>query len=556
MPAGITQLLSLAPGGFGSQAPLGALHSRVGASSISIDPNPCAAATFSAPSLLGANLISLEASLVTNFSGLVPAEWRFSQPAVEIRNASFCNITVSYTHPGHSDVVNVETWLPSKGWNGRLQAVGGGGWRAGRMLLSYTTMAGAIADGYATVTTDSGLGDAMGPDSWALISPGNSNLYALQDLGSQTLYDEAIIAKHLIENFYGREPSYSYWNGCSQGGRQGAALAQRYPSVYDGIIAAAPAINWAGVLINTMWPRVYMDVTEQYPHPCELQQLTALAVSACDDLDGVKDGLIADTNACKCIFDPHAYVGSGFYCPLTGKSANISSTAAAVANAMWTGPFTAEGESTYLYGLEMGTDLVFGAQTSCTEDGKCAGVPNAAVTVLLAYFIGKDPAITTTKISFKELERAYHSFRQQYDAYLGTDDPDLSSFRNAGGKMITFHGLSGLIPPKADPTIPPNNTLNYYKEVLNHQDDAQDFYRYFPVPGLGHCWGGPGGGQPIALFDQLRAWVENGTTPESSPVTITKPDNTHERQIICPFPKKAVYNKTAAGDLVGWSCAA
>ncbi|KAK1471703.1 tannase and feruloyl esterase [Colletotrichum abscissum] len=550
MPAGITQLLSLTPGGPGSQAPLGALQPRLGASSTSIHPNPCAATTFSAPSLLGANFISLEASLVTNFSGPIPAEWRFSQPAVEIHNASFCNITVSYTHPGHSDVVNVETWLPTEDWNGRLQAVGGGGWRAGRMLLSYTTMAGAIADGYATVTTDSGLGDAMGPDSWALISPGNSNLYALQDLGSQTLYDEAIIAKHLIENYYGREPSYSYWNGCSQGGRQGAALAQRYPSIYDGIIAAAPAINWAGVLINTIWPRVYMDVTEQYPHPCELQQLTALAVSACDGLDGVKDGLIADTNACKTIFDPHAYVGTEFNCPLTGKSANISYTAAAVADAMWTGPFTAEGESTYLYGLEMGTDLVFGAQTSCTEDGKCTGVPNAAVTVLLAYFISKDPAITTTKISFKELERAYHSFRQQYDAYLGTDDPDLSSFRNAGGKMITFHGL-----PKADPTIPPNNTLNYYKDVLNHQDDAQDFYRYFPVPGLGHCWGGPGGGQPIALFDQLRSWVENGTVPESSPVTITKPDNTHERQVICPYPKKALYSKTTAGDPAGWSCA-
>lgn len=113
----------------------------------------------------------------------------------------------------------------------------------------------------------------------------------------------------------------------------------------------------------------------------------------------------------------------------------------------------------------------------------------------------------------------------------------------------------GLTQPKADPTIPPNNTLNYYKDVLNHQDDAQDFYRYFPVPGLGHCWGGPGGGQPIALFDQLRSWVENGTVPESSPVTITKPDNTHERQVICPFPKKAVYNKTTAGDSAGWSCA-
>ncbi|WDK10675.1 tannase and feruloyl esterase [Colletotrichum graminicola] len=544
---------ALSSNGAGLQKPIGRLTSTANDSSPFVTPFPCVSNTFPSLSLLGAEFRSIEASVVTNYSGWIPSGWRFSQPSIDIHNASFCNVTVSYTHPGHDDIVNVEAWLPTKDWNGKLQAVGGGGWRAGRFILSYAGMAGAVADGYATVTTDAGLGDAVGPATWALISPGNSNLYALHDLGSQTLNDEAIIAKHLIKSYYGHEPRYSYWNGCSQGGRQGATLAQRYPTAYDGIIAAAPAINWAGVFINTMWPKVYMDVTGQYPQPCELEELTALAISTCDGLDGVQDGIIANTNDCKKIFDPFNHVGSRFYCPSLGHYTNLSPAAAAVANAMWTGPVIAENEPTYLHGLEMGTDLTKGASTSCDKDGLCAGVPNVAVKLLTGYFIGKNPDSSTTKISFKELERAYRSFRQQYDSFLGSDDPDLTAFRDAGGKMITFHGLVSLSGPIADPTIPTNISLEYYQKVLELQPDAPDFYRYFLVPGLGHCWGGRGG-QPVALFNQLTLWVENGTIPESSPVTITKPDNTPEDQILCPYPKKAVFHDVRLASPSGWSC--
>ncbi|KAK2001342.1 tannase and feruloyl esterase [Colletotrichum falcatum] len=537
---------SLYSDGAGLQKPIGQLNKGANDFSTFDTPVACVSGAFPSISLPGAEIRSLQASVVTNYSGWVPSGWRFSQPSVDIHNASFCNITVSYTHPGHGDMVNVEAWLPTEEWNGRLQAVGGGGWRAGRFILSYAGMAGAIADGYAAVTTDAGLGAAVGPEHWALISPGNSNLYALHDLGSQSLSDEAIIAKQLIKSYYGHEPTYSYWNGCSQGGRQGVTLAQRYPTAYDGIIAAAPAVNWAGVFISTMWPKVYMDVTRQYPQPCELEALTALAISACDGLDGVKDGIIANTNDCRKIFDPLKHVGSRFYCPSLRNYTNLSPAAAAVANAIWTGPVTAENEPTYLHGLEMGTDLTKGAPTSCDKGGQCTGVPNVAVKLLMGYFIGKNPESSSTKISFKELERAYHSFRQQYDSFLGSDDPDLTSFRNAGGKMITFHGL-------ADPTIPSNISLEYYQKVLALQPDAPDFYRYFQVPGLGHCWGGRGG-QPIALFDQLRLWVENGTIPESSPITITKPDNTPEDQILCPYPKKAVFHDAMLASPLGWSC--
>lgn len=150
----------------------------------------CVPATFGNITWFGAEVLSLETDFVTNYSITVPSAVRFTQPAVDVNDASFCNITVTYTHPGQDDTVIVEAWLPSYGWNGRLQAVGGGGMVAGRWDAFYTAMAGAIADGYATITTDAGLGNALDASPWALLSPGNVNLYALQNLASVSLEDE------------------------------------------------------------------------------------------------------------------------------------------------------------------------------------------------------------------------------------------------------------------------------------------------------------------------------------------------------------------------------
>jgi len=150
----------------------------------------CVPATFHNLSLFGAEVTSVSATLVTNYSASVLVTDRFTQPPVELQNATFCNITVSYTHPGQDDALVVESWLPAAGWNGRLQAVGGAGFVAGRSVPARSTMSGAIADGYATVTTDAGLGDAPDPTTWALLSPGNVNLYALQNLASVSLEDE------------------------------------------------------------------------------------------------------------------------------------------------------------------------------------------------------------------------------------------------------------------------------------------------------------------------------------------------------------------------------
>lgn len=150
----------------------------------------CAASAIPYPTVFGAEILGLSANLVQNYSTEVSDQYYYNHPSISVKGIDYCNVTVTYTHPGQDDRINVETWLPMKAWNGRLQAVGGGGWIAGRFFLSYTAMAGALAEGYVATTTDGGLGTSYVPDPWALESPGNVNLYALQNLASASLNDQ------------------------------------------------------------------------------------------------------------------------------------------------------------------------------------------------------------------------------------------------------------------------------------------------------------------------------------------------------------------------------
>ena len=163
----------------------------------------CAPETFGSLALFGAEILSVESALVTNYTASSPSAYRYTQPSTEAHGIDFCNVTVSYTHPGQDDNIIVEAWLPStENWNERLQAVGGGGWVAGRFFLSYGAMNGAIADGYVTITTDAGLGAAEDATPWAQVSDGNVNLYNLQNLASVSLNDEVctnISCKSLCE---------------------------------------------------------------------------------------------------------------------------------------------------------------------------------------------------------------------------------------------------------------------------------------------------------------------------------------------------------------------
>ncbi|KAI0883782.1 tannase and feruloyl esterase [Annulohypoxylon maeteangense] len=514
----------------------------------------CVPETFNSPSVFGAEIRSLETNLVSDFSISIPETSRFTQPAVELKNATFCNVTVSYTHPGQNDNIIVETWLPADNWNGRLQAVGGGGWILGRFAFSYNNMYGAIADGYATITTDAGVPSNDSPETWALISPGNVNLYNLQNLASVSLNDEAIIGKSLIKDFYGKGPDFSYWNGCSQGGRQGMMLAQRYPTAYDGIAVGAPGIYWTEFFPFLQWSQQVMSLLGEYPYGCELDAITSAAISACDKLDGVVDGVITEPDACLGVFNPFSLVNTTIDCSQTNGTIKISKIAAAVANATWQGTLSDKDAKAGWFGLNPGADLTgnmlyspgYGgiAATNCSS-GTCVGLPVAYGIQWLQLFGAQGADLDVTSLTRAQFGDWVYAAQQRFKSIIDTSDADLTQFRDAGGKLVMYHGIQ-------DNIVPTKGSEKYYNEVNARVSDVDGFYRYFEVPGLGHCGYGPGG-LPTGLFEQLRNWVENGTAPEQTSFELKGVNGTSQNRIACPYPQKAKLDETC-GDAANSKC--
>ncbi|KAL3442361.1 Tannase/feruloyl esterase [Aspergillus insuetus] len=497
----------------------------------------CAAATFSSLPIFGAEILHTTATPMPNYT---PP----TIPSSTVTNASFCNVTITYTHPGLHDTLTAEIWLPSgvESWNGRLQAVGGGGWTAGRFEPSYAEMAGLVYEGYVAATTDGGIVPGTGPEVWGLVSEGNVNRVALENFGQRSLGDLAVLAKGAIRAYYAQDPVYSYWAGCSNGGRQASILAQEYPDAYDGILAAAPALHWPQIAITRAWPSFYMDLTKQYPRKCEMQALTKFAITKCDALDGVEDGIISDPEKCRKRFRVREYLGRSIFCSEAGEQIRISAAAVDVTRALLDGPRFANGDFMW-FGYEPGTDLsaLVVLDPSCTGDGSgsrtCSPASLTDPLTPLSWwktFVLKDNDANVTILTHAQYDQLYLTLKKVLVPVAATE-PRITEFQRAGGKMLTFHGL-------ADDAITPESTLHYFQEVSSALDNVGNFYRYYRVPGLKHCAGGSGG-QPIRLFDQLRAWVENGTAPGASPVTVTLPSNATMEQLICPYPQKAVYQR-------------
>ena len=214
----------------------------------------CREGAIKSPEVFGVKITSVSAAPVTNFSASFPQI--DPHPVLNIEGLSFCNVSIHYTHPGQNDTIKVEVWLPSQ-WNGRFMGTGGGGYTTG-FAPDNTVYPASL--GYATAFTDGGhAASGLSPSSWALSSPGNVDWIALQDFAAIALDDAASIGKAVTKSYYGKPPEFTYFNGCSTGGRQGLMLAQRYPTQYNGILASAPAINWDRLLPGAYWPQLMLD---------------------------------------------------------------------------------------------------------------------------------------------------------------------------------------------------------------------------------------------------------------------------------------------------------
>jgi feruloyl esterase len=441
---------------------------------------------------------------------------------------AYCEVTVTLTHPGDDDHAKVRTWLPVTGWNGRFQGLGGAAYLAGDNNVGLGT---AVKSGYAAVSTDAGVGDAL-DTGWALNGEGRVNTALLKNFASRSQHEAAVVGKEVVDAVYGKRPAYSYFTGCSTGGRQGYMEAQRHPDDYDGILADAPAVNWDEFEVATLWPQVVMNNEKTYPSQCEFTAFTNAAVKACDSLDGVKDGLVNDPSLCD--FDPRRLIGTKVLCE--GKELTITAADATVVRKIWDGPRTTSGKRLW-YGVPVGADIwALAAHTDPDADGNVAGSPFPVPAAWLKLWVAKDPSLDLSKITYSRFMRLFKQSQAEYDKVIGTDDPDLSGFRNSGGRLLTWHG-------EADQYIPTQGTEQYRQKVereMGGTKQVDHFYRLFLAPGTNHCGlnGPDGSADGLAT---LTAWVEHGKAPRTLPATLVNDQGQNVSRDLCSYPQVSRY---------------
>lgn len=501
---------------------------RSGGPTAAESPRACAAVPVSAPS--GTQVLSVTAAAhaggTVTFAPLLPG---YPAPAPITGVPAWCDITVTVTHPGASDNVHIKVSLPQDParWSGRFQATGGQAYLAGDLADPSTELVSAVKGGYAGAATDAGVGGPI-DTTWALNPDGTLNTGLLTDFASRSVHDMAIIGKDVADNFYRRSVTYSYFTGCSTGGRQGYAEAQRYPTDFQGILANAPAIDWNRFEIATLWSQAVFNEEKVAPTTCELNAFTTAVVTACDRLDGVKDGIIDDPQ--RCTWDARRLIGTTLVCD--GQTVTISAAEADAVNKIWDGPRSKSGKKLW-YGLPKGADFA-----SIAAPGNPFLVPK----LWAQYFVTKNPSFDPAKLTYQSFEKLFNSATRQFDSVIADNSPDLSKFARSGGKLLTWHGQS-------DQLIPTPGTVAYRQRVdhlYGGTSNVDKFYRLFLLPGVNHC-GSTGSTGPVvnpgADLNALVNWVEKAQAPATLPATSLDGETTRD---ICAYPKVARY--TGHGD--------
>jgi hypothetical protein len=431
---------------------------------------------------------------------------------------SYCAVQLVVTNPPANDQVKVGVWLPAQNWNGRFQGMGGGGLSGGSPTAVPVA---ALQGGYAAAATDAGHTGFTG--SFALNPDGTLNWQLIADFGYLGIHEMTVAAKALVKAFYGTSHFHSYFNGCSTGGRQGLMEAQRYPTDYDGIAAGSPAINWTKFHPAQFWGQLRMRLSGNVIAPCKLAAATQAAVTACDPLDGVSDGIVDAWQSCH--YDAKTLIGSATAC------GTITAADADLINTIWDGPRDTDGERLW-YGLERGAPLV-----ALNNSSNGVGIPFFVGLDWFRYFLLQNPGWDWQTMTYDQYLLLFQQSVLQYQAVIATDDPDLSAFRDAGGKVVFWHGT-------ADPLIFFRGSLDYYHRLsaaMGGPAQTDKFARFFVAPGVSHCGGGQGAA-PTDLLDAVVRWVEDHDAPAQLAGQLTDAGgNIVLTRPICRYPLVAKY---------------
>lgn len=471
----------------------------------------------------------------------------------------FCRVQGT-ARPTSDSEIKFEVWLPPTvvAWTGRMKVNGTGGYAG---ATPYARLAQDVGDGF--VSAGSNMGHDGGESAtWTLGHPEK-----VKDWGLRAHYYVATAAKTLANAFYGQPVSHAYFEGCSNGGRQALMMAQNYPTLFDGIVAGAPSNFYPDLLMWLLWSGVHQTPVFGQPavvSPAKRTAITQRVLQACDGIDGLVDGQITNPRACVFNIDSMGPSGDG----------TLTAQELAVAKAMYAGTTSESGQQRY-------TGAKFG--------GEADWDPNFADNGGYGPFIGhyvysvlSPPFDWRRDINFSTV---YDQAKAALTPITAAPSPDLTAFKNHGGKLIQFAGWN-------DSVVPPDGSVNYYHSLalfeklhalpsvaidwlvnnLSSQDVAavaqglgdrvRQYHRLFLLPAVAHCGGstGPssiGGGmpEPPAAFrdadhhvvSAVIKWVEQGVAPERIIATRFSGNTLTLSRPLCPYPAQAVYN--GAGDV-------
>lgn len=441
---------------------------------------------------------------------------------------SFCRVAATLK-PSSDSNIKIELWLPTTNWNERFLGTGNGG---GAGKISYDPLVNGIKRGFATANTDMGTSpnanDAVAhPERWI-------------DFGHRATHEMTVTAKAITQAYYKKSHHHAYFVGCSTGGQQALMESQRYPDDYDGILAGAPANNRTHLHTGFVWNH---KATNQLPgNNFSVEKLTLITnavLKACVGKDGGSpgDNFLTDPRACQ--FNPETLPK----CPEgTDDGTCLTQAQIAALKKIYNGPINPRtGERIY-------TPLPVGSEIGIAYQQNPQQAPGS---LFYQYKWAFGPDFNYSTFDF---DRDQASLDSLLAPILNANNPDLSTFKQRGGKLLMYSGT-------ADPLVPYQDALHYYDRVVKKQGDlkrTQAFFRFFLIPGMAHCGGGPGlndCGQNLSLqvdqdsnHDMLTAlmhWVEQGTAPDKLIATAYKDgvftNGVRFQRPIYPYPKLPKY---------------
>ncbi len=466
----------------------------------------------------------------------------------DVKIESAANVAATTKTPEHCDVRGT-IWpedkfavaLPSV-WNNRFYMVGNGG-TAG--VISFGAMDTGLRKGYATASTDTGHdAEKEALATFARTGPDNPNAERKRiDFGYLAVHETAVLAKKIVKAYYGEAPRFSYWVGCSTGGRQGLSEAQRYPEDFDGLVIGAPSLNGPGTNMRRIWNAVVQGGDGEIA-VAKLPLLAEAVYKKCDRVDGLEDGLIDDPRACP--FDPTRDLPK---CPADqdGPSCFTSAQMQALSK-IYGGVRNSTGKLIFP-GQPLGAEISVNGKSGWEQD--IAGPSKLSLPRAESYFQNMylDPAPGPAW--------SYKSYNFDTDpprmakaaAIINAANADLRPLKQRGGKIIHYHGW-------ADPMVTALMSVDYYESVVEKIGAAEtrEFYRMFMIPGMFHCSGGVGCGT-VDWLTPIVDWVEKGNAPEKVVGARVENGETKRTRPLCPYPQVAKYKGTGSvDDAANFSC--